>query len=121
MIVIPWPVETRDPSLAYLKLVYSKLIFSRGSPTKFPSVKAKEWQPPMMVAHMRSIWNKLLGSMTRANSLLVEPTAVTPLIIRSVWVSVPVLSKQQMSILPAKGILNGSVQKSYFFISCIIE
>ena len=48
-------------------------------------------------------------------------TAVTPLMIRSLRVSVPVLSKQQMLILPALGILKGSVQKIYFLIRVKME
>jgi hypothetical protein len=47
-------------------------------------------------------------------------TAVRPLMIRSFTVRVPVLSKQQMLILPAFGILNGSVQNIYFLIIVII-
>lgn len=53
----------------------------------------------------------------RCFSFAVVPIAVRPLITRSVCVSVPVLSKQQMLILPANGILKGSVQKIYFWIN----
>jgi len=56
----------------------------------------------------------LSGVIILCFSLLVVPTAVMPLMMRSVWVSVPVLSKQQMLIFPAKGILKGSVQKIYY-------
>lgn len=48
-------------------------------------------------------------------------TEVKPLIIKSLTVKVPVLSKQQMLTLPAFGILNGSVQNIYFLIIDIIE
>lgn len=44
-----------------------------------------------------------------------------PLTIKSFYVSVPVLSKQQMSILPANGILKGSVQNIYLFTNYMIE
>lgn len=40
---------------------------------------------------------------------------------KSFYVKVPVLSKQQMSILPANGILKGSVQNIAFLISYRIE
>lgn len=112
--MILWPVETRLPSAACLNLASSKDYFSRGSPTRLLSVNAKVWQPPITMAHWRSALKILSGETILSFSLVVEPTPVTPLMMRSVCVRVPVLSKQQMSILPAKGILKGSVQKICF-------
>jgi hypothetical protein len=114
VMLIPCPLDTRVPSAAYLNFALSKLCFSKGSPTRFPSVLANVWHPPIIVAQILSTEKILSVCITLYFSFYVVPTAVMPLIIKSVWVNVPVLSKQQIFIFPANGILNGSVQKICF-------
>lgn len=108
---IPGPEDVLDPSAAYLKLIPSKACLSIGSPTSLPSGTAKVWHPAKIVAAILSVCSTLSRGTTSA---LVLPIPVIPLIVKSHWVKVPVLSKQQMSTLPAKGMRKGSVQKSCF-------
>ena len=67
---------------------------------------ARPWMPPLERVKSRDS-RKTAATLTTS---LTHPKPVTPSTTRLSLVSVPVLSKQQMSILPANGILNGSVQ-----------
>ena len=80
----PWPLETRVPSAAYFSFDNSKNVFSRGSPTKFPSVFARVWHPPIIIPHILSLWKIVSGAIILYFSAVDEPTAVIPLIIKSV-------------------------------------
>lgn len=101
-----------------------KVAFSKGSPMISPSRFAKAWQvrSTCLTGEETSICDNGTGSseLRRETSNWVKLVRVkretyscipaTPSTTKSSLVSVPVLSKQQISTLPAKGIRNGSVQ-----------
>lgn len=106
------PELTLVPSVAYLNLIPSKAYFSSGSPIIISSAIARVWAPPITI--IASLLLLATFSSSKSYSLSAPSIPASPLIIRSFWVRVPVLSKQQISILPPNGILNGSVQKICF-------
>ena len=75
---------------------------SIGSPTAFPFIFNNELHPNKILKVSSLLSKALLGS--------TEFVCTIPLIINSSFVKVPVLSKQQISILPANGIRKGSIQ-----------
>ena len=118
VIFIFWgPYDSRRPAAFYVNLMPSKHCFSMGSPTIVPSVNAKVWAPPITIAVFLSYFNTFVNSCSSAYRLVLIPKPEIPLITKSFCVNVPVLSKQQIFILPARGILQGSVQNIYFCIN----
>ncbi len=83
----------------------SKVAFSIGSPTISPSSNlTKAWAEP-------KTWFVISGTSLGFDKWRIEsPNPAKPSKTKSSPVRVPVLSKQQTSILPANGIRNGSVQ-----------
>lgn len=100
-----------------------RVAFSSGSPTRPSSSCASEWQVASTWMHSLGasvIWMTPLSPLKfqKLNQLFWRVVALTygrpatPSTTKLSLVSVPVLSKQQISTFPAKGILKGSVQKT---------
>uniref|UniRef100_A0A6B0UWV4 Putative secreted protein n=1 Tax=Ixodes ricinus TaxID=34613 RepID=A0A6B0UWV4_IXORI len=101
---LPFFGTTASPLVRFQSMEVS-VAFSRGSPTMPSSSCAREW-------HDASTW-MLSGGASETGQISGRPLRpAMPSTTRLSLVRVPVLSKQQISTLPANGIRNGSVQNT---------